>query len=389
VRARETAEIIAAAIGAEVVVDARLRERNFGKTEGAIIDETSKQFPSFMNYHSSDAESESYAEVEQRVWECIEERAAKHPHKKLLFVGHGGTTRVFLRRIKNLAKENFLGETGKPGMIPHAQAIGADMAESCSNCGHHFYEQDPDVFDTWFSSGQWPFVTLMTNKKGDFEKFYPTDVMATASDILFFWVARMTMFGLYRTGKAPFKTVYLHGVVRDKDRQKMSKSKGNVIDPLGVAEQYGMDAMRMALISGNAADTDPVISEDKIKGYRNFTTKIWNMAKFMLEFAAKDAGGEMDAEVLKELEAVKKEVTSYLDEYKLHLAAESIYHYVWHAVADKIIEANKAKKVSYATLQKVFSESLKMLHPFMPFVTEEVWSKLGNKNLLMIEPWSR
>ncbi|MDO8601775.1 MAG: valine--tRNA ligase [bacterium] len=269
------------------------------------------------------------------------------------------------------------------------------------------WTQDPDVFDTWFSSGQWPFATLMTSGHqssssktlnvqrktlNDFDQFYPTDVMETGWDILFFWVARMVMLGKYRTGKAPFKTVYLHGLVRDKERQKMSKSKGNVIDPLGIAEQYGMDAVRMALIAGNAPATDPVISEDKIKGYRNFTTKIWNMAKFVLEYAepfdsAQGKQTEMDSAVLKELEAVKKEVTGYLDDYKLHLAAESIYHYVWHTVADKIIEANKAKKVSYAVLHRVFSESLKMLHPFMPFVTEEIWGKLGNKNLLMIEKW--
>lgn len=245
-----------------------------------------------------------------------------------------------------------------------------------------------DVFDTWFSSGQWPFATLMTGKKGDFEKYYPTDVMETGWDILFFWVSRMVMFGKYRTGKAPFKQIYLHGLVRDKERQKMSKSKGNVIDPLGVAEQYGMDAVRMALVSGNAAGTDPVISEDKIKGYRNFTTKIWNMAKFIQGFAERGAEkGEMDGEVLKELETVKNEVTGYLNEYKLHLAAESIYHYVWHTVADKVIEANKAKKVSGKALDQIFGECLKMLHPFMPFVTEEIWGKIGNKNLLMIESW--
>ncbi len=246
-----------------------------------------------------------------------------------------------------------------------------------------------DVFDTWFSSGQWPFATLMTTQKGDYETYYPTSVMATASDILFFWVARMTMFGLYRTGKPPFKTVYLHGIVRDKDRQKMSKSKGNVIDPLGVAEQYGMDAMRMALISGNAADTDPVISEDKIKGYRNFTTKIWNMAKFIIEHADRSVEvAEGDRAALEELAKAKREITGCLDEYKLHLAAESVYHYVWHTVADKIIEANKEKKVSGKVLDQIFSECLKMLHPFMPFVTEEIWSKMPNrKGLLLVEPW--
>jgi valyl-tRNA synthetase len=155
-----------------------------------------------------------------------------------------------------------------------------------------------------------------------------------------------------------------------------------------VAEQYGTDAVRMALISGNAPGTDPIVSEDKIKGYRNFTTKIWNMAKFILEHAEKgETQAEMDGEVLKELDAVKKEVTGYLDGYKLHLAAESVYHYVWHTVADKVIEANKAKKVSGKALEKIFVECLKMLHPFMPFVTEEIWGKIGNKNLLMVERW--
>ncbi len=263
--------------------------------------------------------------------------------------------------------------------------ISGQKPEKCPACGGASFIQETDVFDTWFSSGQWPFATLMTTSS---MSHYPTDVMETGWDILFFWVARMVMLGKYRTGKAPFKTVYLHGLVRDKERQKMSKSKGNVIDPLGVAEHYGMDAVRMALIAGNAAGTDPVISEDKIKGYRNFTTKIWNMAKFIGEFADKSVeAGEMDAAVLKELAAVKKEVTSHLDGYKLHLAAESIYHYVWHTVADKVIEANKAKKVSIKTLEQIFSECLKMLHPFMPFVTEEIWSKLNKKNLLLVEKW--
>jgi len=249
--------------------------------------------------------------------------------------------------------------------------------------------QDPDVFDTWFSSGQWPFATLMTTGKKDFETFYPTDVMETGWDILFFWVARMVMFGLYRTGKVPFKTVYLHGLVRDKERQKMSKSKGNVIDPLGVAGEYGTDAVRMALVSGNAAGTDPVISEDKIRGYRNFTTKLWNMAKFMLlmqETGTKESGSR-DAEVLAELAAVKKEVSGFMDGYKLHLAAEAIYHYTWHTVADKLIEESKEGKVGSRVLLQVFFECVKMLHPFMPFVTEEIWGSLGKEKMLIVENW--
>ena len=169
----------------------------------------------------------------------------------------------------------------------------------------------------------------------------------------------------------------------------MSKSKGNVIDPLGVAEQYGTDAVRMALLSGNAAGTDPVISEDKIKGYRNFTTKIWNMAKFVLKAQeGARAAGARDAETVKELESCKQEITGYFNEYKLHLAAETAYHYTWHTVADRIIEESKTGAIGADVLMTVFKESIKMLHPFMPFVTEEIWSKLpGTKNLLIVESW--
>lgn len=198
------------------------------------------------------------------------------------------------------------------------------------------------------------------------------------------------MLGKYRTGKVPFKTVYLHGLVRDKERQKMSKSKGNVIDPLGVSAEYGTDAVRMALVSGNAPGTDPVISEEKIKGYRNFTTKVWNMAKYIFEFATEEGNGSLDKEALAELDKVKADVSRYFDEYKLHLAAETAYHYVWHTVADEVIEANKNGEVSLVTLKKIFKECLKMLHPFMPFVSEELYQKLpfeDKKEFLMIENW--
>ncbi|MHB9019769.1 MAG: valine--tRNA ligase [Minisyncoccota bacterium] len=160
--------------------------------------------------------------------------------------------------------------------------VSTKNPEKCPHCNSNNLKQETDVFDTWFSSGQWPYATLMTTKPNDFKKYYPTDVMETGWDILFFWVTRMIMFGLYRTGKIPFKDVYLHGLIRDKDRQKMSKSKGNVINPLEMAETYGTDAVRMALIIGSTAGNDPIISEDKIRGYRNFATKIWNASRFVL-----------------------------------------------------------------------------------------------------------
>jgi valyl-tRNA synthetase len=289
------------------------------------------------------------------------------------------------------------------------------------------WRQDPDVFDTWFSSGQWPYLALGFKEssrvksekfppeadppsaekvKSDFEEFYPTDVMETAYDILFFWVARMIMFGLYRTGKIPFKTVYLHGLVRDKDRQKMSKSKGNVIDPLGIADTYGTDAVRMALVAGNTAGNDIVISEDKIRGYRNFATKIWNVARFILMDKTADRRGTRheltrkltadDKKHLKELQKIKSQITKHLENFEFHLAAEKIYHYLWHNFADKIVESYKPRlqsndaterNAAHQTLETIFAECLKMLHPFMPFITEEIYRKFMPGKLLMIEEW--
>jgi valyl-tRNA synthetase len=273
----------------------------------------------------------------------------------------------------------------------------------CPYCGSKHLVQDPDVLDTWFSSGQWPFATLTTNKKKDFRTFYPTDVMETGWDILFFWVARMIMLGIYQTGKVPFRTVYLHGLVRDKDRQKMSKSKGNAIDPLAVTELYGTDALRMALIIGNTAGNDIIISEEKIRGYRNFANKIWNASRFIL-MNLEDFDGKKpilkshDKQILKNLEKKEKKIAFYLDNFRFSLAGETLYHYFWHTFADKIIEEmkvrikdGKEKKAAQYLLWKILNDSLKMLHPFMPFVTEAIWQKLPKQNkeekILMITQW--
>ncbi len=248
-----------------------------------------------------------------------------------------------------------------------------------------------EVFDTWFSSGQWPFATLMTTKPGDFKKYYPTDVMETGWDILFFWVARMIMFGLYVTKKVPFRHVYLHGLVRDKDRQKMSKSKGNVIDPLGVIDIYGADALRMALVTGNKPGSDSIIYEEKIKGYRNFANKIWNASRFVLtnlkgfDPKIKPKLSKKDKKILRELNGFSKEISELMDSFKFHQAAEKIYHYFWHTFCDKIIEKEKSrlqgsnkkeKGASQYLLLEILKTNLKLLHPFMPFITEEIYQKL-------------
>ena len=264
------------------------------------------------------------------------------------------------------------------------------------------WTKDPDTFDTWFSSGQWPYTTLNYPNGKDFEEFYPTSVMETGSDILFFWVARMIMMGLYRTGKVPFKYVYLHGLVRDAKGQKMSKSKGNVISPLTVSEEYGTDALRMGLVVGNTAGTDLNLDPQKIGAYKKFANKLWNITRFVLEsgfVAEKPWLSEVDQRLLEQLEATATEVTDDLENFRFHLASEKLYHYLWDDFAAVVIEESKeilknggapAESRKWL-LSHVLSTSLKMLHPFMPFVTEAIWQKLPQKDsdLLMVAKWPK
>ncbi|MBI2641974.1 MAG: valine--tRNA ligase [Candidatus Wildermuthbacteria bacterium] len=275
--------------------------------------------------------------------------------------------------------------------------------KTCPTCKSSNLVRDPDVFDTWFSSGQWPFAVLGYPTGKDFKTFYPTSVMETSYDILFFWVARMIMLGLYRTGKIPFETVYLHGLIRDKDRQKMSKSKGNVIDPLGVIEQYGTDALRIALVAGNTPGSDSAISEEKIRGYRNFINKVWNISRFVLlqsedySAAKKPRLAREDTRILKDFEAKAKKITEHIEKFRFFLATEVLYHYIWHTFADKVLEQSKEVLQNPKTrasrqyvLLEVLLGILKLLHPFAPFVTEEIYQQLPLKNkkkTIMIEPW--
>lgn len=277
----------------------------------------------------------------------------------------------------------------------------------CPKCKSNKLKQDNDVFDTWFSSGQWPFATLKTTQEGDFDYFYPTDVMETAADILFFWVARMIMLGKYETGKEPFHTVVLHGLVRDKDRKKMSKSKGNVVDPLGIVEDYGADALRMALIFGTGVGNDTIVAEEKIRGFRNFATKVWNASRFVLtnldlKSIEKDAEKvkltKEDKWILAELNKTTEKVTRALDHYNFHHAAEEIYDFFWHRFCDKCIEDTKKriyegsdeeKRAAQYVLYAVLTDSLKLMHPFMPFVTEAVWQNMKEKEALIVSEWPK
>jgi len=285
------------------------------------------------------------------------------------------------------------------------------------------WTQDPDTLDTWFSSGLWSISTLgWPEKTKDLKTYHPTDVLNIGYDILFFWAARMILMTGFNYGEIPFKTIFIHGLVRDKDKKKMSKSKGNVVDPLGVADTYGTDALRMALIFSTAAGNDIPLDEQKIAGMKKFANKLWNISRYVLTNVApsvipdlirdpdldsrlreNDKLTKADRDILEKLDQTVKTVTSNIEHFHLHEAAQAIYHFTWHEFADKYIEQSKKqlqdeklKENTSVILLHCLIVILKTLHPFMPFITEEIWqsldpergrSELKQKDLLMVADW--
>ncbi len=270
------------------------------------------------------------------------------------------------------------------------------------------WEQDQDTLDTWFSSSLWTFSTLgWPEKTDDLKIYHPTNVLETGYEILFFWVARMILMSGYVLGDIPFHTVYLHGTVRDAQGRKMSKSLGNGIDPIDIAKKFGADAGRMALVVGNTPGTDSRISEDKVKAYKHFCNKIWNATRFVLSNIGdttldtpKPNLGARDEAIITELNAAIESISGHLENQRLHLASEELYHYFWHTFADVIIEEMKPRlttsesddqKAAQWVLLHILATNLKMLHPFIPFITEELWGMLPkeSKSLLIVEPWPK
>ena len=257
--------------------------------------------------------------------------------------------------------------------------------------------QDEDTLDTWFSSGLWTFSTLgwpasvkttagKPQKTGDLATYHPTSVINPGYEILFFWVARMILMSQYLIGEIPFETVYLHGMLRDAKGQKFSKSLDNGVEPIQIIEEYGADALRMSMIVGIGPGADAKFDIQKVKAYKNFTNKIWNITRYVLSMKRE---GELNKELIEEWNLFAKDVTSDMNNFRFYLGAEKLYAYIWHRFADEIIEESKNKKGYGATLYYILENSIKLLHPFMPFVTEEIWSMLPvkNKNLLMVEKW--
>ncbi len=281
--------------------------------------------------------------------------------------------------------------------------------DKCSKCGLANIEQDPDVLDTWFSSWLWPFSTFGWPKESpDLKYFYPTNSLVTAQEIIFFWVARMIMAGMEFMGEIPFKDVYIHGTVRDITGTKMSKSLGNVIDPLDMIKKYGTDALRFSIISITAQGQDVFLSENKFELGRNFANKLWNASRFILmnmeeEYINVDLciffkDSELalpERWILSRLYSTIESVERCLGEYKFNEAANLIYEFIWHEFCDWYIEIVKStitQKDAQVVLYKVLEKSLRMLHPFMPFITEEIWQKLPRSkdargDSIMVQPW--
>jgi valyl-tRNA synthetase len=245
------------------------------------------------------------------------------------------------------------------------------------------YHRDPDVFDTWFSSSSWPYATLDYPDNDDYQQFYPLSLMETGFDILYPWVSRMLMLGLYVTGDVPFKNVYLHGLILDEHGQKMSKSKGNVINPMDIIDQHGSDAVRMGLLTGQTPGNNQPFGTPKVIGARNFCNKLWNIGRYVAETTdgtpdTANAAPESDADhwVLARLQETADTIAGYLDDYRFSEAYETLYHFVWDDFADWYIEASKSARngdLLALTLEGV----LKIAHPFAPFLTETIWQALA------------
>jgi valyl-tRNA synthetase len=298
---------------------------------------------------------------------------------------------------KKCGKEFVGGESVKT-----TTKLKIDNHTKCTKCGSNEFKQDPDTLDTWFSSGIWTFSTLGWPKKTeDYKYFHPTSVLETGYDILFFWVARMILMTTYATGQIPFENVYLHGLVRDKNGEKMSKSKPETcIDPLDMIEKYGTDAVRLSLVIGGTPGNDIRLYEEKIAGYRNFINKIWNSSRFVLmNLSEKDLKHEFDPKkdiksladkwIISKLNRLVKETISGIEKYRFGEAGTLVYDFFWSQFCDWYVEISKGECKNEAVLKHVLETVLKLLHPFTPFITEVIWADLKQKSLLIGEQFPK
>ena len=278
--------------------------------------------------------------------------------------------------------------------------ISREEPAACSKCASKNLHRDPDTLDTWFSSALWPFSTLgWPENTKELEYFYPTDVLITGYDIIFFWVVRMVFSGMENMGESPFKHVLIHGLVRDSEGRKMSKSLGNGIDPLEVIEQYGADALRFSLVTGNSPGNDMRFYYERVEANRNFANKLWNATRFVLmnlseDFIRTESTAVEDRWIRCRIQETAQSMSELMDKFELGMAAQEIYDCIWDIYCDWYIELVKprlygddleSKNAALTTLLDALSDMLKLLHPFMPFITEEIWSHLPERKTALIE----
>ncbi|MBN1331544.1 HAD-IA family hydrolase [Candidatus Dojkabacteria bacterium] len=404
-RAKETAEIIAKELKLEVISTELIRERDFGILEGKTWQQVETEYPKLAKkieeqYQEEIPEGESINKVEDRVRAFLDMIRNDYSGKKILLVTHFGIIRILKREL--------LGETpeeSRKGQIDNLQRFEMRIKPESD------WIQDLDVFDTWFSSGQWAYAPLIANDLID--TFYPTDIMETMHDILELWVSRMMMLSLYTQKKIPFKHVYLHGMVKAADGQKMSKSKGNVVLPEEIIEKYGADSLRLMYLVGNKAGASYPVSYEKLEGYKRFLNKIWNASKFVLSNTenikpSDKSSNKEDKKLLRELMTLKQTIIRHIDNYRIGMAAEELYSHFWHYFCDVFLEEvkprlytkdregnpinqgpkeQKSRKEAQSVLLYALREYMKMLNPFIPFITERIWQEIEPEKTIMYESW--
>ncbi len=340
-----------------------------------------------------------YVKIEPLARPAIE--AVEQGKTRFIPEGWTNTYMAWMRNIHDwcISRQLWWGHQIPAWYCPDGHVtVARDTPAACATCGKTALRQDEDVLDTWFSSALWPFSTMgWPDRTETLRTFYPTSVMETGHDIIFFWVARMMMMGIHFMGEVPFRVVYLHPMVRDEKGQKMSKTKGNVIDPLVITEQYGADALRFTLASLTAQGRDIKLAKERIDGYRAFANKLWNASRFALMnlegFEARPGAGAegrtaADRWILARTQRAVNETVAALEAFKFNEAAGAVYHFVWHELCDWYIELAKEalygddvarKRAAQGTLVHALATALRLMHPFMPFITEELWHVLRAK----------
>jgi len=387
-RAQQTAEIIREKLELPLETNNLLVERDYGDFEGEKVDEINKEYPDYQkNKITFDipGEEETYEQVKIRVEKFLEYINKNHSNQKILVITHNAVTRAFHMVTKEVGDEEASNYKLNHGEIEKYLILDGQYKLKD-------WTQDSDTLDTWFSSGAWTFSTL----QGEDRKIYhPTTWMQMGYEILFFWLARMILMTAYYLDEIPFKSVYIHGILRDKDGKKFSKSLGNGIDPIEMSKKYGADALRLALLANVSPGNDACFYEEKVEHYRNFINKLWNISRFILgkdgelKMIAKQPKPKTEADkwLLSRLSETTNIVTEALENYKFSLAIDTLYDFTWSDFADWYLEIAKVEGEKEEILHYVLPTVLKLWQPFAPFVTQTIWEQAGQKDLLMVSPW--